>query len=453
MPKPIKLPSLSPTMEEAALIKWRVAVGDTVKSGDIIAEVETDKAVMDLEAIDEGIVGELIVSEGTQGIPVNSDIALLLAPGEELPVKRSVKEIPDVALPDEDYPRTKRSSGYDAVFPDEQDAGSTGNASQTLQIRRDSVALQEADAPDTVRATPLAKRLARQFKLDLTLVSGTGPHGRIVREDVEKAARAGTASLAKRQASRSGHEVYAATPLAAYEPLYRRSDYELVPLNSMRKTIASRMTAASRDIPHFPLTVDCEIDALLEQRKKLNDDRKHSADGLKISLNDFVMRAAALSLIKVPEVNSSYTDDGIMKHKHADIAVAVAMRDGLITPIVRRCEEKGLEAIAREVRDLAARAKEKRLKPEEYQGGTFSISNMGMFGLKDFVSIINPPHGAILSIGAVSERAVSRNRTIYSAMVMSVTLVCDHRVIDGLPAAEFIEQFKAFMENPTKMLL
>lgn len=445
MPIVVRLPSLSPTMEEANLVKWRVAVGDIVRPGDVLAEVETDKAVLDLEAIDEGVVDRLLFSEGAEGIPVNAEIAILRADGEvasTTPPKTSNEDGAGEAAP--------KSSGYDAVLP--EDGGTAAPANEVPVPEGD----READVSGAavsngemkIRATPLARRLARQFKVDLNLISGSGPRGRITRADVERAAADGTARLGMRRPLAGTH----ATPLSAFIDLYGADTYDLTPLNSMRRTIARRLTEASRDIPHFPITVDCELDLLIEQRARLNRELEAKGEG-KISLNDFVIRAAAHALKKVPEVNTTYTDEGLLKHKHADIAVAVAMRDGLITPILRKAETKGLLEISSEMKDLAARAREKRLRPEEYQGGTFSISNMGMFGLKTFVSIINPPHGAILSVGAIGERAMSKGGKLYSAQVMSVTLVCDHRAIDGLPSAEWIDVFKSALENPLSVLL
>ncbi len=449
----IKLPSLSPTMQEATLIKWCVVVGDEIKPGDIIAEVETDKAVMDLEAIDTGIVTSLLVEEGAQGIAINSDIAILNGEdtGSDNPQQA---EIQDASNNNEEK---IKSSGYDAVFPDDDVQSVTPSAPaepdiSTMSVQSTAQGDYNQINSSQVRATPLARRFARQFKIDIHKVQGTGPYGRIVKADVENAAQNGLASF--NQSINSSQSIISSqTPLSSIAPLYDENEYELVPLTGMRVTIAERLTQSSRDIPHFPITVDCEVDAILEQRQKINDDLKAEGSDSKISLNDFIIRATALALMKVPQINSSYTDDGIMMHKHADIAVAVAMKDGLITPILRQAETKGLLEISEEMRDLAARAKEKRLRPEEYQGGSFSISNMGMYGLKDFVSIINPPHGAILSIGAINEKALSKNGQIYSGMVMSVTLVCDHRVIDGLPSAEFIRLFKEYLENPLKMLL
>ena len=414
MPIKILMPALSPTMTEGNLAKWHVKEGDAVNSGDVIAEIETDKATMEVEAVDEGTVGRLLVPEGQEGVAVNALIALLLEDGED-------------------------ASALDSVAAD-----APAPAAPAAAPAPAAPAPVAAPANGTrVFASPLARRMATQAGLDLASVTGSGPHGRIVKSDVEGALSGATPAAAP-AAQRP-----AAAPISGaampFEPTF-----DLEPLSSMRKTIAQRLTEAKQTIPHFYLTVDCELDGLLDLRKRLNE----KADGAyKLSVNDLIIKASGVALRKVPAANASYTDDGIKLYHSADVAVAVAIDGGLITPVIRDAGNKGLEAISTEMKDLAGRAKEGKLAPEEYQGGTFSISNLGMFGIKQFDAVINPPQGAILAVGAGEQRPVVKDGALAVATVMSCTLSCDHRVVDGAVGAEFLKVFKAMIEEPFAMLL
>ncbi len=425
----VLMPALSPTMEEGALAKWHVKPGDKVKSGDVIAEIETDKATMEVEAVDEGTVEAILVAEGSQGVKVNTPIARLTGEGEaaapaaEAPkAEAAPAEAPKVEPPKAEQPKAAESA------PAKATPAATGGG--------------------RVFASPLARRIAEQKGLDLSSVKGSGPHGRIVKADIESAQPG-------KPASGPG-----AAPAAALEaPRQVQSleqmgiapgSYDLVPLDAMRKVIARRMTDSARDVPHFALTVDVEIDRLLEARQRINSSLKN--DNVRVSVNDLLIKAAAIALKRVPEANASYSPEGIAMHHHADIAIAVAIPGGLITPIVREAELKGLAQIAVEAKDLAERARTRKLAPHEFQGGTFSISNLGMFGIKSFGSIINEPQGCILSVGAGEKRAVVRGDQIVVATVMSVTLTCDHRVVDGATGARWLQAFKPLVEDPVTMI-
>ncbi len=412
----ILMPALSPTMEEGILAKWLVKVGDSVRSGDLIAEIETDKATMEVEAVDEGVVEALLVAEGTEGVKVNTPIARLS--GEDSPV---------VTAP---APSPVPASAPVVTAP--------ASPVEKVVIPKGS---------QRILASPLARRLAAERGLDLAALTGSGPHGRIIRVDVEAAATApGPAKVA------SPSPVPAPAPAASLAQLgYPEDSYTLVPLDGMRRTVARRLTESARDIPHFPLTIDVEIDALLAARSRINS--LLEPRGIKVSVNDLVIKAAALALKQVPEANASFTPEGIALHRHADISMAVAVDGGLITPIIRKAEQKGLAEIALEAKDLAERARNRKLKPEEFQGGTFSISNLGMFGIRQFGSIINPPQGAILSVGAGEARAVVRDGQVIIRTLMTVTLTCDHRVIDGAIGARWLAAFRALIEEPVTMIV
>jgi pyruvate dehydrogenase E2 component (dihydrolipoamide acetyltransferase) len=425
----ILMPALSPTMEEGNLAKWHVKVGDKVESGQVIAEIETDKATMEVEAVDEGEVSEILVPEGTEGVKVNAVIARLKDEGGAA-AKPSPAPAPAPAAaapaPAPAAPAPAAPAPAPAAAPAPKATG------------------------ERVFASPLAKRLAEQKGVDLKAVQGSGPHGRIVAADIDRA-QPGAAPAKAPAAAPAPAAAAAAAPqrqaLSLEQQGIAPGSYELVPLSNMRKTIARRLTESFRDIPHFPLTIDLEIDKLLEARKRLNE-----ALEARISVNDIVIRAAALALKKVPEANASYTPEGIAMHKNADIAMAVAIDGGLITPIIRAAETKGLSQISKEAKDLAERARAGKLKPEEYQGGTFSVSNLGMFGIKSFASILNEPQGAILSVGAGEKRAVVKGDQIVAATVMTVTLTCDHRVVDGAIGARWLQAFKPLIEDPLTML-
>ena len=441
MPTPILMPALSPTMEEGNLAKWNVQEGDTVSSGDVIAEIETDKATMEVEAVDEGIVGKILVAAGTENVKVNDPIAVLLEDGE------SADDI-DLASMSGGAPSESAAANGSAASaqsaPDQPEAP----APQTSAREEGPQHAGRKSPPNgRVFASPLAKRIARNESLDLAAVKGTGPHGRVVKRDVEKALKEGVGKAAPVAA--------AAIPAAGVdERLYPADSYEAVKLDGMRKVIAKRLTQSfNQEVPHFPLNVDVELDTLLAARKRINALSPEGEGAYKVSVNDFIIKASALALMKVPAANATYTDEAILLHKHADIGVAVAIDGGLITPIVWKAEEKGLKTISAEIKDMASRAKARKLKPEEYQGGTFSVSNLGMFGIKSFASIVNQPHGAIMSVGAGEERVVVKGGEMKVATVMTVTLTCDHRVVDGAVGAAFLAAFKGFIEEPAAMLL
>jgi pyruvate dehydrogenase E2 component (dihydrolipoamide acetyltransferase) len=432
----ITMPALSPTMEEGNLAKWLVKPGDKIEPGQVIAEIETDKATMEVEAVDEGVIEEILVPAGAEGVKVNTPIARLKGEG----VAASAAAAP-VAKP----------------APEAATAASTPKAAAAAAP---AAAPSAANGAGRVHASPLAKRMAAQAGIDLSGVAGTGPHGRIVKRDVETAlnrpAGIGAAAQGREMATLVATQLSpAAGPPAQVKTLEQMGvaagSYDLVPLDLMRKTIARRMTESFRDIPHFPLTIDLEIDKLLKARGEINS--RFGDQGVKISVNDLIIKASALALSRVPESNASYTPDGIALHHHADVAVAVAIDGGLITPIIREAEHKGLAQISKEMADLATRAREKKLKPQEYQGGTFSLSNLGMMGIKSFSSILNEPHGMIMSVGAGEKRPVVKNDALAVATVMTVTLTCDHRVVDGAIGSAFLKAFRGFIEDPMSMLL
>lgn len=419
----ILMPALSPTMEEGTLAKWLVKEGDVVKAGDVIAEIETDKATMEVEAVDEGVLTHIVVPGGTEGVKVNALIAVLKADGEELSAPK--------AAPAAEAPKAEASK---AEAP-------KAEAKPAEAPKAAAAPAAKADG-SRIFASPLARRIAEQAGLDLKAVTGSGPHGRIIKADVEAAkAKGPTAAAAGAPAAQAKSLAQLGIP---------DGSYDLVPLDGMRKTIARRLTESARDIPHFPLNIDIEIDALLAARGRIN--KMLEKTGVKVSVNDIVIKAAAMALKQVPEANASFTPEGIALHHHADVAVAVAIDGGLITPIIRKAELKTLSQIAVEMKDLAERARNKKLKPEEFQGGTFSVSNLGMFGIKSFSSIINEPHGAIMSVGAGEQRPVVKNGQLAVATVMTVTLTCDHRVVDGAVGAKFLSVFKPMLEDPATML-
>ncbi len=435
----ITMPALSPTMEEGNLAKWHVKVGDAVEPGQVIAEIETDKATMEVEAVDEGVIEELLVEEGAQGVKVNTPIARLKGEGDTKPA-------PKQALP---QPSPLAGEG--------REGGESAKVSNT-RAATPTPGPTPPGGGGRIFASPLARRLAEQGGIDLSGLKGSGPRGRIIKRDIEAALKEPRPQAQQqRPESReiaTGREAreQAPAPHRSLEQMgIRPGSYDLVPLDMMRKTIARRMTESFRDVPHFPLTVDIEIDALLKARGEIN--KRFADKGVKISVNDMCIKAAALALKLVPEANASYTPDGIAMHHHADIGVAVAIPGGLITPIVWAAETKGLAQISHEMADLAERARNKKLRPEEFQGGTFTISNMGMMGIKEFASIINEPHGMIMSIGAGEKRPVVKNDALAIATVMTVTVTCDHRVVDGALGAAFLKAFRSFLEDPMAMLL
>ncbi|MBX3454959.1 pyruvate dehydrogenase complex dihydrolipoamide acetyltransferase [Ferrovibrio sp.] len=425
----ILMPALSPTMTEGKLGKWLVKEGDTVKAGDVMAEIETDKATMEFEAVDEGVIEKILVPEGSEGVAVNTPIAVL----------RGEDEKPGAA-----------PAAAPAPAPAPAPAVAPVAAAPAPAPKPAPVAAPAKTEGSRVIASPLAKRIAQQNNLDLKAVAGSGPRGRIVKSDVEAAIAGGGAKAAAPVAAAAAKSAAPAPsgPGARQLADLLKMPYKLEPLSGMRKTIARRLTESKQTVPHFYLTIDTEIDELLSLRKRLND--KTDA---KISVNDFVIRAVALALKKVPTANASYDDSGMMYYEHADISVAVATPAGLITPIIKQAEGKGLTQIATEMKDLAVRARDGKLKPEEYQGGTFSISNLGMFGVKQFEAVINPPQGCILAVGMGEQRAVVKNGQIVPATIMTCTLSVDHRAVDGAVGAQFLQAFKGFIDDPLTMLL
>ncbi|HCX67064.1 pyruvate dehydrogenase complex dihydrolipoamide acetyltransferase [Parvibaculum sp.] len=443
MPTPILMPALSPTMEEGTLAKWHVKKGDTVSAGDVIAEIETDKATMEVEAVDEGTIGKILVGEGTEGVAVNKPIAVLLEEGEGEDALEGYDASNDAPV------TPSKDAEAEAEKPAEKKSEPKPVKTETKKSATDTGG-KAPPAPENAKgarvfASPLARRIASQQGIDLTAVSGSGPHGRIVKADLEGAARSAPKKAAGASGSSQG-------PMPSIDPraFYEKGTYEEVPLDGMRKTIARRLTQSMQEIPHFYLTIDCELDELLTARKKLNEE---AGEGVKLSVNDFLIRAAALALTKVPDANVSFAGNALLKHKSADIGIAVALDGGLITPIIRGAEKKGLAEISEEAKSLAARARDKKLKPAEYEGGSFSISNLGMFGIKHFTGVINPPQAAILAVGKGEERPVVKNGKLEIANVMTVTMSCDHRAIDGALGARFLEAFKSFVEYPARMLL
>jgi pyruvate dehydrogenase E2 component (dihydrolipoamide acetyltransferase) len=443
----ILMPALSPTMEEGTLAKWHVKVGDAVRSGDVIAEIETDKATMDVEAVDEGVIEALLVPEGTEEVKVNTPIARLKGEGDSAAAAPPQSSASQPTAPPQSVEQKKeapppQSGGGGA----RREAASDGGGA-TPQVR--------VPIGERVFASPLARRIAKDAGVDLAQVKGSGPHGRIIRRDVEglKGAPAAAQPAAAQPSVAPKQAAHAEAPrqvLGLEQMGIAPGSYDLVPLDGMKRTIARRMTESFRDVPHFPLTIDLEIDALLAARTKINGMLGNEA---RVSVNDMLIKAAAIALKRQPDANASYTPEGIAHHHHADIAVAVAIEGGLITPIVRSAETKGVAQISAEMKDLAERARTRKLKPEEFQGGTFSISNLGMFGIRSFASIINEPQGAILSVGVGDKRPVVRGDQLAVATVMTVTLTCDHRVVDGAIGARWLNVFKALVEDPITMIV
>lgn len=429
----ILMPALSPTMEEGVLARWHVKVGDVVAAGDVIAEIETDKATMEVEAVDEGEITDILVAEGTEGVKVNTPIARLKDEGGAAAPKAAEK------------PTAKAEEAPKA------EAASVAEAPKAAAAAVPAPAAPKSENGERIFSSPLARRIAAQNGVDLKSIKGTGPHGRIVKRDVEgapKGAAQPAASTATAKAATSGIEPRKAQSLAQMG--IPDGSYDLIPLDGMKKAVARRMVDSIQNVPHFPLFIDVEIDQLMAVRAKVN--KMLEPQGIKVSVNDFVIKAAALALKLVPEANASYTPEGIAMHHNADVSMAVAIDGGLITPIIKKAETKGLAQIATESKDLAKRARERKLKPEEFQGGTFSVSNLGMFGIKQFTSIINEPQGCIMSVGAGEQRAVVKNGQVVPATVMTVTLTCDHRVVDGATGARFLQAFKPLIEDPVAML-
>ena len=452
MPINITMPALSPTMEEGNLSKWLVKEGDKVSPGDVIAEIETDKATMEVEAVDEGTVAKLLVPAGTEGVKVNALIAILAGEGED--VGAAAKG--GAAAPAKAEAPVAQAAPA-APAPSAQPAP----AAQPAAAHANGAAASASDGRNF--ASPLARRIAKGANVDISAVAGTGPHGRVVKADVEAAIAGGGAKAAPAAKAPTAAPAGAPAPKGMSDDqvlkLFEEGSYELIPHDNMRKTIARRLVEAKSTIPHFYLTLDCNIDALLALRAQLNaaaptvKTEKGEVPTYKLSVNDMIIKAMALALKAVPDANVSWTDQAMVKHKHADVGVAVSIPGGLITPIIRQADIKTLSVISNEMKDLAGRARNRKLKPEEYQGGTSAVSNLGMFGIKDFSAVINPPHATILAVGAGEERAVVKNGEIKIANVMSVTLSTDHRAVDGALGAELLSAFRRFIENPMGMLV
>ncbi len=443
MPTEILMPALSPTMEEGTLAKWLVKEGDKVSSGDLLAEIETDKATMEFEAVDEGVVGKILVAEGTEGVKVNTPIAVLLEEGESA---SDMGAAPAAAAEAKPEAKAEAAPAPAAAAPAAPAAAPAAPAA--------------ADG-SRVFASPLARRIAAEKGIDLAGVAGSGPHGRIVKADIEvaKPQSAAAPAAASASASASAPAKPAAAPAAmatgpstdAVIKMYESRDYQEVTLNGMRKTIAARLTEAKQTIPHFYLRRDIQLDALLKFRGQLN--KQLEVRGVKLSVNDFIIKACALALQAVPDANAVWAGDRILKLKPSDVAVAVAIEGGLFTPVLKDADAKTLSTLSAEMKDLAARARDRKLAPNEYQGGSFAISNLGMFGIDNFDAVINPPHGAILAVGAgVKKPVVGADGELAVATVMSVTLSVDHRVIDGALGAQLLEAIKTNLENPMMML-
>ena len=441
MPIEILMPALSPTMEKGNLARWLKKEGDAIKSGDVIAEIETDKATMEVEAVDEGVLAKILVADGAADVPVNQVIGLIAAEGEDAKaVAAGGAAAPKAAAPAVNATEAAPAAASGAATP--------------------APAQPPAGAGARVFASPLARRIAKEAGLDVGLISGSGPRGRVVERDVKAAIAGGTGKAAPAAAP-------VAAPSAPKAPapqgmsdetvkkLFEPGSFTEIPHDNMRKTIARRLTEAKSTIPHFYLSIDCELDALLALREQINKaaPQKDGKPAYKVSVNDFIVKALALALQRVPDANATWTDGAMLKHTRSDVGVAVSIPGGLITPVVRNAETKSLSAISNEIKDMAARAKNRKLKPEEYQGGTSAVSNLGMFGIKNFSAVINPPHATILAVGAGEQRIVVKNGAPAVANVMSVTLSTDHRAVDGALGAELLAAFKQLIENPMGMLV
>jgi len=456
----ITMPALSPTMEEGKLAKWHVKEGDSVSSGDVIAEIETDKATMEVEAVDEGKIGKIVVPEGTDNVKVNAVIAVLLTEGESVgDVKAPAAAVaapPPPKAPANDASASAREHiEKNANRPPVDVAAVVQVAVDALRGNVANANAPKANGAARVFASPLARRLAKDANIDVASINGSGPHGRVVKSDVE--------------AAKSGKTPLKAAPAAATAPpgglalgmtkaqvmaLYEAGSYDIVPNDGMRKTVAARLTESKQTVPHFYLTLDCKIDAMVEAREKINAAAplKDGKPAYKLSVNDFVMKAWALALQRVPAANATWAVDSILYHKRSDVAVAVAVPGGLFTPVVKSADTKTLRQISEEVKDLAGRARSKKLAPHEYQGGSTSVSNLGMYGIKEFGAVINPPHGTILAVGVGEERVYAEKGQVKVGQFMTVTCACDHRAVDGALGAELLAAFKILIETPVMML-
>jgi pyruvate dehydrogenase E2 component (dihydrolipoamide acetyltransferase) len=447
MPINILMPALSPTMEKGNLAKWLKKEGEKVKPGDVIAEIETDKATMEVEAVDEGTLAKIVVPEGTADVPVNQLIAVLAGEGEDATAAASAAG---------SAPAPKPAEAPKAAAPAPTPA--TAEAPKPAAAPAPAASAPATNGHARTFSSPLARRMAKEAGIDLARIAGSGPHGRVVARDVE-AAKDGKGMKAPGAAPAATAAAPSIAPTMSDEKvraLFEEGSYEVVPHDNMRRVIAQRLTASTQTIPHFYLTVDCVIDKLMAAREEINASAPKNKEGkpaYKLSVNDFVVKALAVALQKIPDANVSWTESGMLKHKHSDVGVAVALPGGLITPIVRHAEVKSLSTISNELKDMVARARTRKLKPQEYQGGTTAVSNLGMYGIKDFTAVINPPHATILAAGVGEERAIVRKGQVVAAHVMSATLSCDHRAVDGALGAELIGAFRALIENPVMMVV
>jgi pyruvate dehydrogenase E2 component (dihydrolipoamide acetyltransferase) len=449
MPINILMPALSPTMEKGNLAKWLKKEGDKVKSGDVIAEIETDKATMEVEAVDEGTIAKILVPEGTQDVPVNDIIAVLAGEGEDVKAAGAAPAPKAAAAP--------AAQPAPAAAPAAAAPAPKAAAAAPAPAPQAAAPAAQANGHARVFSSPLARRLAKEAGIEIGRINGSGPHGRIVARDVADA-KSGNGLKAPAAAPSPGGAPAIAPAMTDQQilSLFEPGSYQTVPHDGMRRTIAQRLTAATQSVPTFYLTIDCDIGRLLDAREQINAAAPKDKDKkplYKLSVNDFVIKALAVALQQVPNCNVSWTEAGMLKHKHSDVGVAVAMPGGLITPIIRNAETKSLSSISNEMKDLAARARTRKLKPQEYQGGTSSVSNLGMFGISHFTAVINPPQSTILAVGASEQRAVVRNGKIEAAHIMSVTMSCDHRAIDGALGAELIGAFRRLIENPVMMMV
>jgi pyruvate dehydrogenase E2 component (dihydrolipoamide acetyltransferase) len=465
MPINVLMPALSPTMEKGNLAKWLKNEGDKVSPGDVLAEIETDKATMEVEAIDEGVLAKIIVPDGTADVPVNELIALIAEEGEDPAKVEAPAGGGGASKPEESKSEEKAEARSETKSEGKADAPAAPPAmSDAAPAPSKAPPVPKTGSGERIFASPLARRIAKDSGLDLKAVKGSGPHGRIIERDVRAAIEKGVgkaeaaAPAAKPEAPKAAAAGAMAQGMSAdqVKAMYPADSYEEVSLDGMRKTIAKRLLESKQTIPHFYLTLDVELDALMALRKQLNDAATKDKDGkpaYKLSVNDFVIKALALSLQKVPDANAVWAEDRILRFKHSDVGVAVAIDGGLFTPVIRAAETKSLSAISAQMKDLAGRARNKRLKPEEYQGGTTAVSNLGMFGIREFSAVINPPHATIIAVGAGEKRVVVKDDAPAVVQAMSVTLSCDHRVVDGALGAELLQSFKGLIENPMGMLV
>jgi pyruvate dehydrogenase E2 component (dihydrolipoyllysine-residue acetyltransferase) len=439
MPTNVLMPALSPTMEKGKLAKWLKKEGDTIKSGDVIAEIETDKATMEVEAVDEGTLGKIIVAEGTDDVAVNTPIAVILGEGEDASAIKTGAPSTPAAKPAPQAPAQKTQAPQKPAAPA-------------------PAAMETAPKPapeksnGRIFASPLARRLAKERKLDLGALKGSGPHGRVIARDISAPRPAAPSPVTAAPAIATLAPMPDETVMKLYEP----GSYEIVPHDAMRKIIASRLMQAKQTIPHFYLTVACALDELLAVREKINAHApmgKDKAPEWKLSVNDFIIKSMALALQRVPMANVTWTEAGMLKHRHSDVGVAVAIEGGLFTPVIRQAETKSLTQISAEMKDLAGRARKRRLAPHEYQGGSTAISNLGMYGIREFSAVINPPHATILAVGAGEKRAMVEADSVVVKTMMNVTLSCDHRAVDGALGAELLRAFRTYIEDPSLMLV